>query len=106
MSEQSSVCKGAGYDEVFQSGHEADEGFSQSSERGTSVRSPNDNAESYDKEVEEKKESNGKDEGDDGAVDKDEGGVSKEGSSEVTGMVILVHLFSPKYGSLMTLCRR
>ena len=25
---------------------------------------------------------------------------------EVTGMVILVHLFSPKYGSLMTLCRR
>ena len=84
-SEQSSVCEGAGYDEVFQLGHEADEGFSWSSERGTSIRSPNDNAESYDREVEEKEESDGKDEGDDGAVDKDEGGVSKEGSSGSDG---------------------
>ena len=33
MSEQSSIREGAGYDEVFPSGHEPEEGFSWSLER-------------------------------------------------------------------------
>ena len=44
-SEQSSVCDGASYDEVFGSGDES-EGFSRSSEREMSAWSPNDD-ESY-----------------------------------------------------------
>ena len=39
MSEQSSVRDGAGYDEVFPSGHEPKEGFSWLSERETSAQS-------------------------------------------------------------------
>ena len=38
-SEQSSIREGAGYDEVFSSGHEPEEGFSWSSEREMSAQS-------------------------------------------------------------------
>ena len=40
-SEQLSIREGAGYDEVFQSGREPEEGFSWSSERETSIQSSN-----------------------------------------------------------------
>ena len=54
-SEQSLVREGVGYDEVFQSSHEPEEGFSWSSERETSAHSPNDKVESYDREGKEEK---------------------------------------------------
>ena len=47
MSEQSSVRDGAGYDEVFPSGHEPKEGFSWLSERETSAQSSDEELESY-----------------------------------------------------------
>ena len=50
-SEQSSFCEGAGYDEVFGSGYEAED-FSWSSERETSAQSPDDDVKSYDEENE------------------------------------------------------
>ena len=51
-SEQLSVREGAGYDEVFNSGHELDDGFSYSSKRETSAQSPDEEIESYDGEDE------------------------------------------------------
>ena len=41
ISEQSSVYEGTGYDEVFQTGQEPEEGHSWSLERETSARFPN-----------------------------------------------------------------
>ena len=86
MSEQLSVCEGAGYDEVFQSGHEPEEGFSQSSEKETFAYSYSlDNGvESYGGEGEEEREEGdeggeeGKDDWDEGEVD---GRAFEEGSS-------------------------
>ena len=74
-SEQLSVREGAGYDEVFQSGHEPEEGLSLSSKRETTARSFDDEAESHDREVEKG--------GSDVEVEdhEDEGVASKEGSS-------------------------
>ena len=46
-SEQSSVRDGAGYDEVFPSGHKPEEGFSWSLERETSAQSSDEEVESY-----------------------------------------------------------
>ena len=46
MSEQLSVCEGASYDEVFQTGDEPAEGLSWLSERETSAYSPDEEAES------------------------------------------------------------
>ena len=51
-SEQSSVCEGVGYDEVFGSSHEAED-FSWLLERETSAQSPDNDVESYDEENEE-----------------------------------------------------
>ena len=45
-SEQSLVCEGVGYDEVFQIGHMPEEGLSWSSERETSAHSPDEEVES------------------------------------------------------------
>ena len=45
-SDQSSVCDGAGYNEVFGSGQESDN-FSESSGRETSAQSPSDDVEDY-----------------------------------------------------------
>ena len=80
MSEQSSVREGAGYDKVFPSDHELEEGFSWSSERELSTHSPNYEGESYDGEevedVEECKDKCGEGEEDKehrGKDDKDEG---------------------------------
>ena len=77
-SEQSSVHEEAGYDEVFQSNHELNEGFSWSSKRETSAHSPDDGVESYGGEGEEEREE-GKDEGDEGEEkgedDRDEGEI-------------------------------
>ena len=47
ISEQSLVHEGAGYVEVFQTGHKPDEGHSWSSEREISTRSPDEDGESY-----------------------------------------------------------
>ena len=47
-SEQSSVCEGTGYDEVFQSCHELEKGLSWSSKRETSAYSPDKEVESCD----------------------------------------------------------
>ena len=74
-SEQSSVCEGAGYDKVFQSSHEPDEGFSWLSKRETSTHSPDDDVESYDgREGEEEEGEEGEDEGDEGGEDEEYGG--------------------------------
>ena len=71
-SEQSSVREEAGYNEVFQSGHKPDEGFSQLSERETSAHSPADKGESYDgEEVKEEEGEEGEDEDDEGGEDEE-----------------------------------
>ena len=64
------VREGAGYDEVFQLGHEPKEGFSWSSERETSAHSPDDEGESYD-EGEEEEGKEGEDEDDEGGKDEE-----------------------------------
>ena len=46
-SEQSSVCDGASYNEVFPSGHEPEEGFSWLSKRETSPQPSDEELESY-----------------------------------------------------------
>ena len=51
-SEQSSVCDGAGYNEVFPSGHEPEEGFSWLSKRETSPQPSDEELESYRREDE------------------------------------------------------
>ena len=104
-----------GYDEVFQSGHEPEEGFSWSSKRETSAHSPDDEGESYDGEegeVEEGEE--GKDEDDEGGEDEeyrveddeDEGEGDeeplREEVQEAPRMATLVLLFSPTCGPSMT----
>ena len=48
-----SVHEGAGYDEVFDSGHKPDDGSSYSSERETSAQSPDEEVGSYGEEGEE-----------------------------------------------------
>ena len=104
-SEQSLVREGAGYDEVFQLGHEPKEGFSWSSERETSTYSLDDGVESYGGEGEEGREE-GKDEGDEGEEkgedDRDEGEIDgdplKKEVQEAPGMATLIHLFFPKCG--------
>jgi len=77
-SEQSLVCERAGYDEIFPSGHELEEGFSWSSERETSTQSSNKEVESRGEE--DKLVSEGEDEDDDG----------EGGGERVTRMKILV----------------
>ena len=93
-SEQSSIREGAGYDEVFQSDHKPEEGFSWSSKRKTSTHSPNEEVKSYDEEEgEEEKREEGEDEGDEGGEEGEDNGdkgevngrASKEGSSESPG---------------------
>ena len=111
-SEQSSVREGAGYDEVFGSGHEPDEGFSWSSERETSAQSSDEEVESCGGEDEVVSEGEERD-------DEDEEG---EGRERVTGMKMTVMRrswralqeaqemtvlsFSLKNGRLMTFYQR
>ena len=112
-SEQSLVCEGVGYDEVFQIGHMPEEGLSWSSERETSAHSPDEEVEScvgeggeeeeeIDKgedEGDERREE-GKDDGDKSEVDKR---IPKVEVQEALGIGIPVHSSSPKCGPLMTL---
>ena len=63
-SEQSLVHQGAGYDEVFQTGHEPEEGLSWSLERKTSAHSPDEEMESCVGERDEEEIDEGEDEGD------------------------------------------
>ena len=84
-SEQSSIREGAGYDEVFQSDHKPEEGFSWSSKREMSAHSPDEEVESCDEEEEEVK---GEDKGDEGREEGDNdgdegevGGRTSEGGS-------------------------
>ena len=74
-SEQSLVCKGVGYDEVFPSGHEPKEGFSWSLKREMSAQSSDEEVES--REGEDEVVSEGEDEDDDG----EEGRESDEDES-------------------------
>ena len=94
MSEQSLVCEGAGYNEVFQSGHESEEGLSWPSEREALAHSPNEEVESYDVgKGEEEEVDEGEDESDEGGEegegDRDEGNAdertTKVGSSGSSG---------------------
>ena len=116
-SEQSSICKGAGYDEVFQSGHEPEEGLSWLSERETLAHSPKEEVESCDgEEAKEDEVDKGEDKGnevggegeDDG--DGDEVKLMREPSKvkvqEALGMGIPVHLSFLKCGLPMTLSQR
>ena len=77
MSEQSSVRKGVGYDEVFQSGHKPEGGLSLSLEREASAHSPNEEVESCDVKEGEVEVDEGEDEcderGQEGEDDGDEG---------------------------------
>ena len=96
--EQSSVCEGSGYDEVFLLGHGPKEGLSWSSEREPSVYSPVDEKEDYNREEVKERDGDedeydggeGENEGElKGEDDKDEeesnGGASVEGSSGSPG---------------------
>ena len=79
ISEQSSVREGAGYDEVYQTGQEPEEGHSWSLERETSARSPDEDGENYIGEEDEE-------EIDEGEVD-GEGEVNGEGEIEDDGVM-------------------
>ena len=112
-SEQSSIREGAGYDEVFQSGHEPEEGLSQSSEREASAYSPDEEVESCDgEEGEEEKVDEGKDEGDEGGEEGDgdkgevDGRTPEGGSSGSRRMGTPIHSFSSKCGLSMTLSQQ
>ena len=87
LSEESSVCEGAGYDETFGSGDESED-FSPSSERETSAQSLNGEDKSYAEGSEEVgvdkvgKEGSGSDSDDDGDGDEeDDDEESYEGTS-------------------------
>ena len=82
MSEQSSIHEGAGYEEVFQLGHEPEEGLSWLSEREASAHSFDEEVESCDvEEGEEEEVDEGEDEGDEGGEkgkdDENEGKVDE-----------------------------
>ena len=85
LSEESSVCEGAGYDETFGLGDESED-FSPSSTREMSAQSPDGKDESYAEGSEEVgidkvgKEGSGSDDGDDGD-EEDDGEESCEGTS-------------------------
>lgn len=91
-SEQSSVREGVSYDEVFQSGHEPQKGFSRLSERELSAHSPDDEVESQIGEEDEEVEGDDNDhEGREVEVEDDEGngsgdkGAPEEGRSRSPG---------------------
>ena len=74
-SEQSSIREGAGYDKVFQLGHELDEGLCQSLEREMLAHSLDEEVESCDgEEGEEEEVDEGKDEGDKGGEEREDYG--------------------------------
>ena len=77
MSEQSSVCEGAGYNKVFQSGHKPEEGLSWLLKRETSTHSLDEEVESCDGEEVEEEEVDEGDEGEKGEDDGDEGEVDE-----------------------------
>ena len=81
-SEQSSVCEGAGYDEVFDSGHEPDDGSSYSTERETSAQSPDEEIECYDREDEEEVVNESEGEVDGREEERDSDGDEDKGDEE------------------------
>ena len=87
ISEQSSVREGAGYDEVYQTGQEPEEGHSWSLERETSARSPDEDGENYIGEE------------DEGEVD-GEGEIEDDGVMEGDGDENDANDRTPKVGSL------
>ena len=84
-SEQSLVCEGVGYDEVFQIGHMPEEGLSWSSERETSAHSPDEEVESCVGEGGEEEEEidEGEDEGDE--EEEEEGDAEEEDGRDESG---------------------
>ena len=79
--EESSVCKGVGYDEAFGSGDESED-FSLSSKRGTSAQSPDGNEScTGEDEVEDEVEKGREDEGVEGGINAD-GDDSDEDDSD------------------------
>ena len=109
INEQSSVRKGASYNEVYQTGQEPKEGHSWSSERETSARSPDKDEENYmgeeDKEEIDEGEVDGEGEIEDDGVmegDEDENGVEDRTLEVGT----LVRSFFLKCGPSMTSYQR
>ena len=82
-SEQSSAREEAGYDEVFQTGHEPEEGLSWSSERETLAYFPNKEMESCVWEGGEEEINEGEDEGDEGEEDNGDKGDTDERTLKV-----------------------
>ena len=79
MGEQLSVCEGVGYDEVFQSSHELEEGLSWLSERETSAHFLDKEVESCGgEEGEEEEVDEGEDEGDEGEEEGEDDGDEEE----------------------------
>ena len=84
-SEQLSVREGAGYDEVFNSGHELDDGFSYSSKRETSAQSPDEDVESCNGgEGKEEVVGEGEDENDEGKEEREDTGDEDNGDKETS----------------------
>ena len=111
ISEQSSVCEGAGYDEVYQSGQEPEEGHSWLLGKEMLARSPDGDGESYIGEEDEGKGGEGK-VGSDGVMegDRDENDEDNRtpevGSLGNLGSGHIVRSFFPKYGPLTTFYQR
>ena len=106
MSEQSSVRKGVGYDEVFQWGHKPQGGLSLLLEREASAHSPNEEVESCDVKEGEVEVDEGEDECDERGQEGEDDGRTLESAQEALEMGTPIHLSSPKYGPLMTLSER
>ena len=114
MSEQLSVRKGAGYNDVIQSGHNLEEGLSWSSKREASAHSPDEEVESCNVEEGEEEEGEDEDRGDErGEEGEDDGdGVTltreplKVEVQEALEMGTPVHSSFLKCGPLMTLTQR
>ena len=110
--EQSSLREAAGYDQVFQIGHEPEEGISWLLKRETSTLSPDEEVEScVVKGGEEEEINEGEDEGDDGEEDDgDKGDPDKRtlegGSSKSLGDGHTHPFILPKCGPSMISCRR
>ena len=112
MIEKSSVREAASYDQVFQTGHEPEEGTSWPSKRETTTLSPDEEVESCVIEGGEEEEINeGEDEGDEGEEDDGvKGDANKRtlegGSLESLGDGHTHPFILPKCGPSMISCRR
>ena len=91
LSEELTVCEGAGYNETFSSGDESED-FSPSSEREMSAQSPNGEDKGYIEESEEVgevgKEGSGGDGGDDDDMEDSDGDEEDDGEESCEGTLV------------------